>query len=132
MLKSDILLAINMTAYARVQLVCIPTDVATKGKDRDDKDRIRERNWREHRKLMKNEGNGNANCNRRTWNDPKRLETGTSRIGNRTTKRDNLNYSSVKIGSNTGKNPKDLWGFVVTQTAVKRPPANVCIKTHKQ
>ena len=48
-----------------------------------------------------------------------RIGKGTGRIGNKNTRGDHPNDSTVKIGQNTEKSPGYLWRLAVTQTIVK-------------
>ena len=66
----------------------------------------------------KYEDDGYTHCNRCTWNDPQKLETGTGRDRNMRTSRDYLNYC-IKIEQDTEKNPRDLKRLIVTQNPLK-------------
>ena len=60
------------------------------------------------KKVVEHEGDGDTNCNWRTWNSLPKLGKEAGRDGNQRTDRDHLNYSTVEIGQNTVKSPGDL------------------------
>ena len=68
---------------------------------------------------MEHEGDSDTNCNWHTQNNPQTLGKSTGRIENLRMSRDQPNYSIVKIGQNTKKNPGDFRRLAVTQTPVK-------------
>ena len=53
-------------------------------------------------------------------------------LGNKRTSGENSNYSIVTVGQNTSKNPKDLRRLAVTQTPVRKPSVNACVKTSQR
>ena len=84
-----------------------PADNGVKIKENEKKDKYLNLT-RELKKATEHEGNGDTNCNWRTWNDLQRLGKRAGRVRNRTTNRNYLNYSIVDISQNTEKSPGDL------------------------
>ena len=68
---------------------------------------------------MKNEGDGDTNCNWCTQYSLLRIGTGIGGPGNKGTTGDHPNYRIVKIGHNIKKGPGDLRKLAVTQNPVK-------------
>ena len=68
---------------------------------------------------MKQEGDGDTNCNWCTRNNPQRIDKGTGGLGYKRMSRDHPDYSIIKIGQNTEKSPRDLRILVVTQTSME-------------
>ena len=63
------------------------------------------------RELKKNKepgGDGDANYNWCTWNNPQRLVKGTGRLGNKSTSGDHSDYNIINIGQNTDRSPGSL------------------------
>ena len=83
---------------------------------------------RELKNLMELKVDGDTNCYWCARNDPQRLR----RVRNRTTSRDYPNYSIVKIGQNTEKNPGDLRRLAVTCTQVKDHLLKLVWKANKE
>ena len=65
---------------------------------------------------MEHEGDGDSNFNWHDWNNLRRIGSGTKRLGNKKTSRDN---KIIKIGQNTEKSLDDLRRLAVTQTPVR-------------
>ena len=63
-------------------------------------------------KAMEHQNDGDTNCNRCTWKDPKKL----GKVEKQRTKRDYPNYSIVKISQNTEKSPGDLRRAAASRT----------------
>ena len=63
---------------------------------------------------MEHERDGNTNCIWRTLNNPRGIDNGTGRLGNKKTSRDHSDYSIIKIDQNTEKNSGDLNRLAVT------------------
>ena len=68
---------------------------------------------------MEYEGDSDTHCNWCTWNDTQRLGKKTARGVKSMKRRNHSNYSIVKIGENTEKNPADLQRFAINHTPVK-------------
>ena len=70
-------------------------------------------------KNMEHEGDSDTNCNWCTWNNPKRIGTGTGGLGNKRKNGDYSDNSIIRINQNTEKSPGDLRRFAVTQTSMR-------------
>ena len=58
---------------------------------------------------MVHDGNGYANCNCCTWNNPQRLSKGTGRLRNQRTIKDRpYRLQFIKMSRNTEKSPRDV------------------------
>ena len=65
---------------------------------------------------MEHEGDSKTNCNLCAWYSHQRIDKGAGRLGNKRTSEDYPDYSIIKIGQNTEKNPGDFRRLAVTQT----------------
>ena len=74
---------------------------------------------RELKKAVENEGDGDTNCDKCTWNGPQRLRKRNGGDGNWRTNPDYPGYNIVKNGKNTEKSPGDLKRLAITQIPVK-------------
>ena len=54
-----------------------------------------------------------------TWINPQMIDTGSRRLGNKTTSGIHPDFSMIKIGKNTKKSSGDLRVLAVTQTLAK-------------
>ena len=70
--------------------------------------------FRELKKTMEHEGDGDTSYNWCTGNDSQRLGKETRRGGNQKTSRDHQNYSITEIGQNIEKSSGDLSRLAVT------------------
>ena len=68
-------------------------------------------NLAREQKTVKHEGSSDINCNWCVWNGHQRLGKKTGGTGNQRKNRDHLDHSSIKINSNTEKNPEYLRSF---------------------
>ena len=68
---------------------------------------------------MEHEGDGDTNCNWRTWNYLQRIGKGTSRLRYLRTSINYPDYSITKTGQNTEKSPGDVRKLAVTQPPMK-------------
>ena len=68
---------------------------------------------------MEHDSDGNVKSNWYARSDPQNLGKGAGTVGNQRTNRDHPNYSIVKIGQNTEKDPQHLKRLFVTQTPSK-------------
>ena len=84
------------------------------------------------KKAMENEGDDDTDCNCCTWNETQRLGKWTGKLGNQMSNRDNSNYSIIKIGYNTEKDPGDLRRLTVIQTPLKDHQLTQLWKTRKE
>ena len=73
----------------------------------------------------------NAPRNWCAWYGHQRMGKGTGGIENQSTNGDHPNYTIVKIGQRTEKNPGDLRRLAVTQNSSVRPSADAGGKTLK-
>ena len=68
---------------------------------------------------MEHEGDGDTNCDWRTWYSHQRIDTETARLENKRTSEDYINYSIVEIGQNTEKSPGHMRRLAITQILVE-------------
>ena len=68
---------------------------------------------------VKNECDGDINCDWCSCNGRKRLGKETERVGNRRTNWDYPDYNIVKNGLNNDKSPEDLWRLAVYHSPEK-------------
>ena len=81
---------------------------------------------------MENEGDGDTNRNRCTWNkSPQDFGKGTRRLRNKRISSDHPDYTILKIGQNTGKSPGDLRRLAVPKTPVRNHQLRRVRKTLK-
>ena len=85
----------------------VPADHKANLKEGEKKDKYLKPCYRTE-KSMEYESDSDTNSNRRTWYSHQKIGKGTGGLGNKRTSEDYLNYSTVKIGQNTDKNPGDL------------------------
>ena len=77
---------------------------------------------------MEHEGDGDINCNWCTRYSHQSISKETGRIGSG----EHPNYSIIKIGQNTKKNPGDLRRLAIAQTPVKTISQRLCKKLSKE
>ena len=70
-------------------------------------------------------------CNWWSWYSHKRVDIGTEGLGNKRMGGDHTNNSTVEIGKNTEKSPRDLKRFAVTKTSVRNHLLTLVCKTLK-
>ena len=68
---------------------------------------------------MEHENDSDSNCNSCVRYNHQRDGTETRRFGQKGTSGDHPNYSIIKIGQNTEKDPGNLRRLAVTQTPMK-------------
>ena len=80
---------------------------------------------------MKQESDGDTNCNWCTRYNHQSIGTGTGGLGNKRTSGEHLNYSIIEIDQNTEGSPGDLRRLVVSQTPVENHQLTLVRKTPK-
>ena len=70
-------------------------------------------------KSMKHEDDGDTNCSWCAWNNPYSIGKRIGRLGYQRTSGDHPDYSIIKIGQNTEKNPGELWRLFISWTSGK-------------
>ena len=71
------------------------------------------------KKTLEHESDGDTNYNWCTWNNSKRIDKETRRLGNKMSSGDHPDYSIIKIGKNTEKSPEGLRSLTILQSSVK-------------
>ena len=80
---------------------------------------------------MKNESDGDIDCNWRARYSHERIDTGTGGLGNKRTNGDHPNNCIVEIGQNTKKSPGDLRRLAVTKNPMENYLLTLVRKTQK-
>ena len=81
---------------------------------------------------MEHEGGSDTNCNWCTRNGSQIFRKETGKVGNQRTRRDDPNYSIVKISQNTEESPGNLKRLVATVILVKDHLLTLVGKTRKE
>ena len=112
-----------VTVYTKKKRTCciadfaVPADRRMKIKESKKRDKYFDL-AREMKKTVEQEGDVDSNFSWCIWDNPQSFDKRTGRLRNKRTSRDHPDYSIIKIGQNTEKNPGDLRRFAVSQTPV--------------
>ena len=91
----------------------IPADLSVKSKESEKRDKYQDLARELKKKTMKQEGDGDTNCNRWTRNNPQRIDKRTRRLRNLKTRWEHPEYIIIRIGQNIEKSTGDLRRFAV-------------------